>query len=209
MKRLAAFAGFLLAGLVTAMAVVRIMTVFDRNPGCGLDCASPELEAALLAGLATVLIFPLLGALLTRGEKLTARRVIVVLAALMIGFMLAATCRYVFQLHAHYVAAEKARSIQPDLDFMYMAIATRDVQAYTESERGQLKAASMIPQWQRCAIDGASCEMRPGQARMLCKAGVVFVREPDWKYFSLIPKENIFGAVPLKSMNLCAPDNQP
>ncbi|WP_052321460.1 hypothetical protein [Ralstonia sp. A12] len=191
------------------MVVVRIMTVFDHNPGCGLDCASPELEAALLTGLATVLMFPILGALLTRGEKLTARRVVVVSAALMIGFILAATCHYVFQLRAHYVAAEKARPIQPDLDFMYMAIAIRDVQAYAAPEAGQSSAASMIPQWQRCAIGGASCEKRPRQVQMLCKIGVVFVRESDWKNFSLIPQENVFGAIPLKSMNLCAPDNRP
>ena len=171
--------------------------------------AGPELEAALLAGLATVLIFPIVGALLTRGEKLTARRVVVASAVLMIGFILAATCRYVFQLRAHYVAAEKARPIQPDLDFMYMAIATHDVQAYAAPEAGQSSAARMIPQWQRCAIGGTSCEKRPRQVQMLCKIGVVFVRESDWKNFSLIPQENVFGAIPLKSMNLCAPDNRP
>lgn len=208
MKRVIALMGFALAGFVTAVAVVRIMTAFDHNPGCGLDCASPDLEAALLAGLATVVAFPIFGCSLTRRENLTKRRMAAALAILVTAATLAATCHYVFKLHKRYVEAEAARPVQPDLDFMYMVIATRDVQTYTELKNGQPQSAGMISQWQRCAIGGASCEKQPRQAHMLCKNGEVFINEPDWKYFSLIPKENVFGAIPLKSMKLCAPDNQ-
>ncbi len=44
---------------------------------------------------------------------------------------------------------------------------------------------------------------------MRCKGDVVYVNEPDWKAFFLIPKENLPGAIAMRSMNLCAPDNVP
>lgn len=44
---------------------------------------------------------------------------------------------------------------------------------------------------------------------MHCKTGDVYVNEKDWPAFSLIPNENLPGAVPMKSMNLCAADNVP
>lgn len=207
MKRALTLISFVFAGFVTATIVIRIMTAFDHNPGCGLDCASPDLEAALLAGLATVLAFPILGFFLTRRGDFTARRMAAILATLMTVVILAAVFHYGFNLHTRYLRAEAARPVQPDLDFMYMAIATRDVQTYTELKNGQRLPAGVISQWQRCAIGGASCSKQPRQAHMLCKSGEVFVNEADWKYFSLIPKENAFGAIPLKSMKLCAPDN--
>ncbi len=183
------------------------MTAFDYNPGCGLDCASPDLEAALLAGVATVLAFPIFGFFLARKRGFTTRRIAVTLATLMIAVLLAAVFHDGFNLRTRYLQAEAARPVQPDLDFMYMAIATRDVQTYAELQNGPPQPADVISQWQRCAIGGASCEKQPRQAHMLCKSGEVFVNEADWKYFSLIPKENAFGAIPLKSMKLCAPDN--
>ncbi|MCL6486986.1 MAG: hypothetical protein I4O49_22915 [Janthinobacterium lividum] len=207
MKRVMMLMGFVLAGFVTAAIVIRIMTAFDNNPGCGLDCASPELEAALLLGLATVLAFPILGFFFTRKRNSTTRRIAATLSTLMLVAILLAFVHYVFNLHTRYLRAEAARPVQPDLDFMYMAIATRDVQTYTELKKGQPQSVGMIAQWQRCAIGGASCGKQPRQAHMLCKSGEVFVNETDWKYFSLIPKENVFGAIPLKSMKLCAPDN--
>ncbi|WP_233872425.1 hypothetical protein [Paraburkholderia adhaesiva] len=209
MKRLAALALFVIAGCVTAIAVVRIVGAFVHNPGCGLDCASPDLSAALLSGFVTVLAFPIIGYIFTRRERLTARRALVVLVALVVAAILAATCRYVFELHSQYIEAEAARPVQPDFDFMYMAIATRDVQTYTNAENGVLKPQSVVPQWQRCVIDGASCDKQPRQAHMFCKSGVVYVNEPDWKAFSLIPKENLKDSIPMKSMNLCAPGNIP
>ena len=207
MKRALTLISFVFAGFVTATVVIRIMTAFDYNPGCGLDCASPDLEAALLAGVATVLAFPIFGFFLTRKRGFTTRRIAVTLATLMIAVLLAAVFHYGFNLRTRYLQAEAARPVQPDLDFMYMAIATRDVQTYAELQNGPPQPADVISQWQRCAIGGASCEKQPRQAHVLCKSGEVFVNEADWKYFSLIPKENAFGAIPLKSMKLCAPDN--
>lgn len=207
MKRVLTLVIFLLAGLATATIVIRIMTAFDQNPGCGLDCASPDLEAALLSGLATVLAFPIFGFFLTRKGGFSAGRMTAILATLMIAVILSAICHYGFNLHRRYLQAEAARPVQPDLDFMYMAIATRDVPTYTRLKNGEPQPAGVISQWQRCAIGGAACDKRPRQAHMLCKSGEVFVNEGDWKYFSLIPKENAFGAIPLKSMKLCAPDN--
>jgi hypothetical protein len=74
---------------------------------------------------------------------------------------------------------------------------------------GKLKPLTVIPQWQRCVIDGAWCDTKPKQAHMRCKAGVVYVNAVDWPAFSLIPKENVSGAVPMKSMNLCEVGNVP
>lgn len=207
MKRLPALALFVIAGCVTAIAVARIVGAFDHNPGCGLDCPSPDLAAALLSGFVTVLAFPIIGYIFTRGDRLTARRALVVLVALVTAAILAATCRYVLELHTRYLEAEAARPICPDPDFMYMAIATRDVQTYTKSENGNFKPATVIPQWERCAIDGAWCDKQPRQAHMLCKKGVVYVNEADWEAFSLIPEENLKFAPAMKSMNLCAPSN--
>jgi hypothetical protein len=206
-KRLAALAGFLVVGFATAIAVVQIVGAFDHNPGCGLDCASLDSSFALLSGFVTVLLFPIAGYILTRGDRLTARRTLVILAALVTTAVLAASCRYVFELHSRYVEAEAASSIKPNLDFMYMAIATRDVQTYTKSENGHFKPASIVPQWQRCAIDAAWCDKKPRQAHMLCKTGVVYVNEADWNAFSLIPQERLDVAPAMKSMNLCAANN--
>jgi hypothetical protein len=208
-KKLAVPTLFTVAGCLTAIAVVRILLAFDSNPGCGLDCPSPDLSTALLAGFAIALTFPIFGFMFTRGEHTGVRRAIVALAALIVSALLAAGVRYVIELHSRYRDAEAARPVVADFDFMYMAIATRDVQTYTKAEGGTMKPASVIPQWQRCVIDGASCDKQPRQAHMRCKSGVVYVNEPDWRGFSLIPQENLPRAVAMKSMNLCAADNIP
>ncbi|HKT99917.1 MAG TPA: hypothetical protein VJS30_25840 [Paraburkholderia sp.] len=209
MKKLAAFALFSVAGCMTAIAVVRVLLAFDSNPGCGLDCPSPDLSAALLAGFAIVLIFPSIGFVFTRGKRTGVCRTAVVLVALVSAALLATGVRYAIELHGRYRDAEAARPVVADFDFMYMAIATRDVQTYAKAEGGAVKSTSVIPQWQRCVIDGASCDTQPRQAHMRCKSGVVYVNEPDWKNFSLIPRENLPRAVAMKSMNLCAAGNIP
>ena len=144
MKRVMMLMGFVFTGFVTAAIVIRIMTAFDNNPGCGLDCASPELEAALLSGLATVLAFPILGFFFTRKRTSTTRRIAATLSTLMLVAILLAFVHYVFNLHTRYLRAEAARPVQPDLDFMYMEIATRDVQTYTELKKGQPQSVGMI-----------------------------------------------------------------
>ncbi|WP_434715580.1 hypothetical protein [Paraburkholderia sp. A3RO-2L] len=114
-----------------------------------------------------------------------------------------------YELHAHYQHAQAARPVVANFDFMYMAIATRDVQTYTKAEGSAAKPTRIVPQWERCVIDGPPCNGHPKQAHVLCKSGVVYVNEPDWKAFSLIPRENLPGAIAMRSMNLCAPGNFP
>jgi hypothetical protein len=208
-RRIAVLTLFMVAGCLTALAVLRILLTFDNNPGCGLDCPSAALNIALLSGLVTVLVFPVAGYLLSRLVKFEFYRVVAVLTAMILAALLGAGVRYVFELHGRYREAEAARSVVADVDFMYMAIATRDVQTYTKAEESAVKRASVIPQWQRCVIEGAWCDGHPKQAHMRCKGGVVYVNEPDWNAFSLIPQENVQGAVAMKSMNLCSTDNVP
>ncbi|WP_321815203.1 MULTISPECIES: hypothetical protein [unclassified Paraburkholderia] len=186
-----------------------ILLAFDKKPGCGLDCPSARSTVAIYSGILTVLAFPVLSYLLLRQGKDGFRRASVVLAAMIVIALLGAGTHYVIELHEQYRAAETARPVVADFDFMYMAIATRDVQTYTKAEESKPKAASVIPQWQRCVIDGASCDRQTVQAHMRCKAGVVYVNQADWQAFALIPRENLRGAVAMKSMNLCAPDNTP
>jgi hypothetical protein len=209
MKTLAVLALFGIAGCVTAIAITNIMLAFDHNPGCGLDCASPAFTAAFLSSAVTVLVFPTFGYLFSRLAKFEFARVIAVLAAMILTALLAAGGYYVLELNARYREAEAARPVEVDFDFMYMAIARRDIRTYTRAEGALAKPVSVIPQWQRCVIAGASCDRKPRQAHMRCKNGVVYVNEDDWKAFSLIPRENLVGAIPMKSMGLCEPDNVP
>ncbi len=57
----------------------------------------------------------------------------------------AAGGQYVHELHARYLQAQAARPVVADFDFMYMAIATRDVQTYTRAEEGAANIVSVIP----------------------------------------------------------------
>jgi hypothetical protein len=208
-KKFVVFVLFTVAGCITAIAVSSLLLAFDRNPGCGLDCPTPGLTAALSWGVAIALIFPVVGLVCARLASSEPRRIVVVLAVLVGIALLGASARYVFELHDHYREAEAARPVVADFDFMYMAIATRDVQTYTKPKEGTAKPVSVIRQWQRCVIGGAWCDGHPKQAHMRCKGGVVYVNESDWRAFSLIPQENLPGAIAMKSMNLCAPDNVP
>ena len=207
MKRLAALALFGLSGSATGIVVARILTAFI--PRCGYDCESDSFGIAFLSVIGCTLAFLLLGYTFTRGARLTPSRSCTVSATLAVVAILAAGGRYVVELQGRYREAEAARPVVADFDFMYMAIAMRDVQTYTMAEGGAAKHAMVIPQWERCVIDGAWCDKQPRQAHMRCKGGVVYVDEPDWKAFSLIRRENLPGAIAMKSMNLCAPDNIP
>ncbi|WP_244827382.1 hypothetical protein [Caballeronia sp. TF1N1] len=200
---------FTVAGCLTALAVLCILLTFDKNPGCGLDCPSATLNLALLCSLLTILVFPVAGYLLSRLVKFELYRVVAILTAMVLAALLGSGIRYISELKSRYRDAESARPVVADFDFMYMAIATRNVQTYTNAKEGESKADGVIPQWQRCVIDGAWCDGRHKQAHMRCKGGVAYVNESDWKAFSLIPQENLPGARPIKSMNLCAPDNAP
>jgi hypothetical protein len=207
MKRLAALATFAVVGAITGTGAACIVLAF--SPVCGYDCERYAtgvwffISAACLAG------FALLGHVLTRGARLTLKRGSIVVVGLMTTVLLAAGCLYVVELRRHYADAEAARPVSADVDFMYMSIATRDVQTYTKASHGEAKPLTVIPRWQRCAVDGAWCDTNPKQAHMRCKAGEVYVNAADWSAFSLVPKENVPGAVPMKSMNLCEPGNVP
>ena len=207
MKRLAAISVFAATGLTAGWLASWLVLAF--SPACGYDCDNKAIGTffAIVTGFS--IGFPSIGHILTRGELLTRKRVSVITIGLTGITLLAAVGFYVAELHKRYTNAEAALPITANFDFMYMSIATRDVQTYTKAANGLAKPAGVIPQWQRCAVDGAWCDQRPRQAHMLCKSGEVYVNENDWRAFSLIPGENLKGAVSMKSMNLCAPDNIP
>jgi hypothetical protein len=101
MKRLVMLTGFLAVGIVTAIAVMTIVDAFDDNPGCGLDCVTPDGTVAWLSGITTMFAFPILGFIFTRGKNFTMRRVLMVLMLLIAIALFAASCRYIFELHKH------------------------------------------------------------------------------------------------------------
>jgi hypothetical protein len=207
MKRLASLVLFGLSGFATGFAVTAILLVFV--PRCGYDCENHSIGVAFLSIAGCTVAFPLIGYVFTRGTRLSLLRTVAVSGPLACVAIAAAGGHYVFELRERYVKAEAARPVVPDFDFMYMAIATRRVQTYTKVEDGAIKPAGIIPQWQRCVIAGTWCDEQPKQARMRCKGGVAYVNESDWKAFSLIPQENLKGAIDMKSTDLCAPDNIP
>lgn len=206
MRRLASLLLFGVSGCTTGIVVAFFLLVL--TPKCGYECENHSFGVAFLSVVCCTLAFLLLGYAFTRGALLSILRAVVVSATLAVGAIVAAGGEYIFELHGRYRAVESSRPVVADFDFMYMAITTRDVQTYTNAEGGDTRRASVIPQWQRCAIDGASCEGHPRQAHMRCKSGVVFVNEPDWNAFSLIPRENLAGANPIRSMSLCAANNK-
>lgn len=207
MKTALALVIFAVIGAITGTIAACIVLAFSLM--CGYDCENYATGVWFFITGACLIGFPLLGHVFTRGTRLTVKRGSIVAAGLMSTVLGGALCFYVVDLHRHYADAEAARPVSADVDFMYMSIATRDVQTYTKAANGSVKPLTVIPQWQRCAIDGAWCDTNPKQAHMRCKAGVVYVDVADWSAFSLVPKENIPGAVPMKSMNLCEPGNVP
>jgi hypothetical protein len=206
-KRLASLILFCLSGFATGIAVATILLAFV--PQCGYDCENRSVGVVFLSVTGCTFAFPLLGYAFTRRARGTPLRTFAISAALAAIAILTASAHYLFELHARYREAQAAVPVSADFDFMYMAIATRDVKAYAKAEGGAVRPTSVIPQWQRCVIDGAWCDTQPRLAHMRCKGGVVYVNEADWKAFSLIARENLPGAVALKSMNLCAADNLP
>jgi hypothetical protein len=181
--------------------------VLTFAPVCGYDCENRSFAIWLLITAACFTGFMVFGYLFTRGARLTFRGVSLAAVFLTTTVLFGATCFYVVDLRRHYADAEAARPVSANFEFMLMSIATRDVQSYTKAENGAVKPLAVISQWERCALDGAWCDTKPRQAHLLCKAGVVYVNEADWSAFTLIPKENLRGSIPMKSMNLCAADN--
>lgn len=207
MKRVAAILAFAIFGVATAWIAAEVVSAFF--PVCGYECDDRSIALFLLITVGCLIGFPALGQAFTGGDQLTLRRWSIVTAVLMAAVLLAAGCFYVSALHKHYVEAKAARPVEADLDYMFMTIATRDVQTYTDADKGHAKRAAVVRQWERCALDGAWCDKTPRQAHMRCKTGEVYISEEDWQAFALIPRENAYGAVALKSMNLCAPGNHP
>jgi hypothetical protein len=204
-KRLAALLVF--AAMGTFAGTIAACVVLTFAPVCGYDCENRSFAIWLLITAACFTGFMVFGYLFTRGARLTFRGVSLAAVFLTTTVLFGATCFYVVDLRRHYADAEAARPVSANFEFMLMSIATRDVQSYTKAENGAVKPLAVISQWERCALDGAWCDTKPRQAHLLCKAGVVYVNEADWSAFTLIPKENLRGSIPMKSMNLCAADN--
>jgi hypothetical protein len=201
-KRLLAILSFAFAGLVAGWLTANLLLAFV--PKCGYDCETRAFGVIFLSTAGGLFGFVLIGHLATRKRHLTVGVVAAVSTALSALMLLPAGGLYVWKLHGRYVEAEAARPVKPSLDFLHMTITTRAVQAYTGSDFGPVKPMRTIPQWQRCLVGTAQCEKRPRQAQMLCKDGVVYVDEADWRAFSLIPSENLPDAIALHSMDLCA-----
>jgi hypothetical protein len=206
-KRLAALVFFAVVGMGAGLIAARIALAF--TPVCGYECDIRSFGMWIAITGGCLIGFPLLGQAFTHGLRLTRRRVAGFSVFLVASVLFGATCFYVVDLRTRYAEAEAARPVRSALDFMYMTITKREVQAYTKAAAGTAKPLTVIPQWQRCALDGAWCDANPKQAHMRCKTGEVYVNEADWSALALIPKENIPGAVPMKSTNLCAPGNIP
>ncbi|WP_423371748.1 hypothetical protein [Burkholderia sp. LMG 32019] len=207
MNRAVSLLAFAFTGIASGYAAAGLMLAFA--PMCGYDCENRS-AGIFISTVGTCLLgFVLVGHLATRRAHVTVKRFSLTALCLSAAVLLAAGCCYVAELHRHYREAEAARPVQTDFDFMYMAIVTREVPTYSKASRGSVAVSGTIPRWQRCAIDGAWCDTQPRQAHMRCKTGEVYVNEADWPAFSLIPEENIRGAVPMKSMKLCAPGNIP
>jgi hypothetical protein len=204
-KRLAALLVF--AAMGTFAGTIAACVVLTFAPVCGYDCENRSFAIWLLITAACFTGFMVFGYLFTRGARLTFRGVSLAAVFLTTTVLFGATCFYVVDLRRHYADAEAARPVSANFEFMLMSIATRDVQSYTKAENGAVKPLAVISQWERCALDGAWCDTKPRQAHLLCKAGVVYVNEADWSAFTLIPKENLRGSIPMKSMNLCVADN--
>ncbi|WP_321889938.1 hypothetical protein [Paraburkholderia bannensis] len=207
MRRFAALLLFGGAGFLVGMVLTSSLLAF--SPVCGYYCGNHDAGVAIVSTLGSTLLFLLAGYFLTRTPRLSRSRALLISGTLSLAGLLIASLLYVCALTHRYRDAESARPVTPDIDFMYMAIATREVQAYTKSDGGTPKPAGMISQWKRCTIAGAWCNKRPYQAYMRCKDGIRYVNEPDWNAFALIPHENFPGAVPMKSMRLCEPGNVP
>lgn len=207
MKRLAALVFFAALGTGAGLIAARIALAF--KPVCGYECdiRSFGIWFAITGGC--LIGFPVLGQAFTRGLRLTPGRIAGLSIFLVTSVLFGVACFYVVDLRTRYADAEVARPVWSDFDFMYMTITKRDVQAYTKAAGGIATPLTVIPQWQRCALDGAWCDTNPKKAHMRCKSGEVYVNEADWSALALIPTENIRGAVPMKSTNLCAPGNIP
>jgi hypothetical protein len=195
-KRLAALLVF--AAMGTFAGTIAACVVLTFAPVCGYDCENRSFAIWLLITAACFTGFMVFGYLFTRGARLTFRGVSLAAVFLTTTVLFGATCFYVVDLRRHYADAEAARPVSANFEFMLMS---------TKVENGAVKPLAVIPQWERCALDGAWCDTKPRQAHLLCKAGVVYVNEADWSAFTLIPKENLRGSIPMKSMNLCAADN--
>ncbi|MEQ5843080.1 hypothetical protein BWP39_20885 [Paraburkholderia acidicola] len=202
MKRFLALVFFAAVGLAAGWLASGLFLAF--SPRCGYECENRAFGIFFLATVGGAFGFVLAGHLATRKRRVTAGTVLVVSTVLCLLMLLPAGGLYVWKLHGHYDEAEAARPVKPNLAFLHMTIATRAVRGYTDSDSGPVEPMRTIPQWQRCLIGTAQCKKQPRQAQMLCKDGVVYVNEADWRAFSLIPSENLPGTIALHSMNLCA-----
>ncbi|WP_446903420.1 hypothetical protein [Burkholderia sp. YIM B11467] len=207
MNRAVSLLALAFAGTASGYAATKLILAFA--PVCGYDCENRSAGIFIMVVGTCLLSFVLIGHLATRRAQVTVKRLSLTALFLSATALLAGSGYYIAELHRHYREADAARPVQANFDFMYMAITTREVPTYSKASRGSVAISGAIPRWQRCAIDGAWCDTRPRQAHMRCKTGEVYVDEADWPAFSLIPEENIRGAVPMKSMKLCAPGNIP
>lgn len=185
-----------------AVGIVASMLFTAFIPVCGEDCSSAALAYWLLSTVGAIAVFGSVSVILSRRAVPSIRRSIWLFTILSALFIAPAAGHYVYTLHSKYLRLAAIAPVQPDTEFLHMAIATRNVHGVTGVDYGLIKPLREISQWERCLVGTARCE-NPKQAQMRCKGGVVYVNENDWPAFSLIQQENLPGAIPLDSMRLC------
>lgn len=173
-------------------------------PACGEDCSQRVLKTVLMGMGGGMLGFMLAALMISRRGLPAAGTSFRACAVLGLLVLAPSAAHYVYTLHGEYRRLQAIAPVQPTTDFFHMAIATREVQGFTEAGQGAVQPVGTIPPWERCLIGIERCDASPRQVEVFCKAGVMNVNEADWLAFTLIPSENSPGAPPLKSMHLCS-----
>ncbi|RQR57835.1 hypothetical protein DIE19_21030 [Burkholderia sp. Bp9126] len=136
MNRIATLSVFAIAGAMSGWAASRLTLAFA--PVCGYDCESQTFGTSVAATGGCLIGFVLIGHLFTRRARLTITYVLMTASSLSTATLLVARGHYVAERRARYEDAEAARPVTTNFDFMYMAIATREVQTYGNASQGDL-----------------------------------------------------------------------
>ncbi len=199
MKRLLILIFFSIVGLMSGVAVGAFNT--GLVPLCGDPCGTERLGQSALWGVSLMLAFPIIGSFAIKkiGNSLP-RAVVVIATALVFITIIPAATIYGFKLHRIYWQSTAILGV-PDVDYSYMAIATKPITATHENTTVQIKA------WERCVIGPIYCDKKPRTLQAVCLGSrkLVIINESDWTAFQRIQDEDLQGLVDRpKDMHLCA-----
>jgi hypothetical protein len=187
-----------LVGAIVGAVAALLTTAFSER--CGEPCAAENLSAFVMWVLGGVVAFGGVAFLRSRREW-SGQSIAITALGLSVLVLAPAIAHHEWSLRTAYRNLEESAPVRPTTDFFHMAITTRAVFASTSSDGPADKVT--IARWQRCLIGRELCDAKPRSAEVLCKSGVVYVSEPDWGAFALVPEENAPGVEPLASMRLC------